>query len=131
MNAAYATRRARRGMSLIEVMIALVILTGALLRMGRFIGSFAHTSTDGFMLSEAADLCLDRIETIKAYGVYSTLETKYNGTESSIAGYPGFKRVTQVLRTVNSTTDYKAITVTVTNPAMTGSVKKTTIISAF
>ncbi len=118
-------------MSLIEVMIALVILTGALLGMGRFIGNFAHSSTDGFMLSQAADLCLDRIETIKADGDYTDLESTYSGTESAIPSYPGFTRVTQILRTVNSTTDYKAVTVTVTNPAMAGSVKKTTIISAF
>ena len=34
--------RSRRGMTLIEVMIALVILTGALLGMGKFITSFSH-----------------------------------------------------------------------------------------
>jgi len=125
-------RRARRkGMTLIEVMIALVILTGALLGMGRFITSFSRTTTDGSLTSTASDLVLDRLEQIKAYGNYTNISATYAGTEAVIVGYPNFTRVTQVLRTNNSTTDYTAVTVTVTNPSMLKQVKKTTIIAAF
>lgn len=124
-------RALRRGMTLIEVMIALVILTGALLGMGRFITSFSRTSSDGALSSTASDLVLDRLEQVKGYGVYANIGTTFATTEGAIAGYPGFTRQTQVLRTTNSAADYTAVTVTVTNPSMLKPVKKTTIIAAF
>ena len=122
--------RRRSGMTLIEVMIALVILTGALLGMGKFITSFSHATSDGALSSVASDLVLDRLETIKGSNSYALLDS-YNATELAIPGFTGYKRVTQVTRTLNATTDYKAITVTVSNPGLNTPVKKSTIIAAF
>jgi prepilin-type N-terminal cleavage/methylation domain-containing protein len=122
--------RRRGGMTLIEVMIALVILTGALLGMGKFITSFSHATSDGALSSVASDLVLDRLETIKGSNSYALLDS-YNATELTIPGFTGYKRVTQVTRTLNATTDYKAITVTVSNPGLNTPVKKSTIIAAF
>jgi prepilin-type N-terminal cleavage/methylation domain-containing protein len=124
-------RFGRRGMTLIEVMIALVILTGALLGMGRFITSFSRTTSDGSMSSTASDLVLDRLEQVKAYGVYANLATTFVATESAIPGYANYTRITQVLRTNTASTDYTAITVTVSNPSLLKPVKKSTIIAAF
>jgi prepilin-type N-terminal cleavage/methylation domain-containing protein len=121
---------ARRGMTLMEVMVALVILTGALLGMGRFITSFSHATTDGALSSTASDLVLDRLEYLKATTPYTNLSS-YAGTEAAIPGYPNYTRITQVLRTNTASTDYTAITVTVSHPSLAKSVKKTTIISAF
>jgi prepilin-type N-terminal cleavage/methylation domain-containing protein len=123
------TRR-RRGMTLIEVMIALVILTGALLGMGKFITSFSHATSDGALSSVASDLVLDRLETIKGSSSYAALDG-YAATETSITGFAGYKRVTLVTRTLDATQDYKAITVTVSNPGLSTAVKKSTIIAAF
>jgi len=120
----------RSGMTLIEVMIALVILTGALLGMGKFITSFSHATSDGALSSVASDLVLDRLETIKGTTSYVGLDA-YAVTENSITGFAGYKRVTQVLRTFDATQDYKAITVTVSNPGLSTPVKKSTIIAAF
>ena len=122
--------RRRGGMTLIEVMIALVILTGALLGMGKFITSFSHATSDGALSSVASDLVLDRLETIKGSNSYALLDS-YNATELTIPGFTGYKRVTQVTRTLNATTDYKAVTVTVSNPGLNTPVKKSTIIAAF
>jgi prepilin-type N-terminal cleavage/methylation domain-containing protein len=122
--------RRRSGMTLIEVMIALVILTGALLGMGKFITSFSHATSDGALSSVASDLVLDRLETIKGSNSYALLDS-YNATEMTIPGFTGYKRVTQVTRTLNATTDYKAVTVTVSNPGLNTPVKKSTIIAAF
>ena len=122
--------RRRSGMTLIEVMIALVILTGALLGMGKFITSFSHATSDGALSSVASDLVLDRLETIKGSNSYALLDS-YNATELTIPGFTGYKRVTQVTRTLNATADYKAVTVTVSNPGLNTPVKKSTIIAAF
>lgn len=125
-----AHTKRRSGMTLIEVMIALVILTGALLGMGKFITSFSHATSDGALSSVASDLVLDRLETIKGSTSYATLDA-YAVTELSITGFTGYKRVTQVTRTLDGTQDYKAITVTVSNPSLSLPVKKSTIIAAF
>jgi Tfp pilus assembly protein PilV len=124
------TLRARVGMTLVEVMIAFVILTGALLGMGRFISSFSHSAADGALNSTASDLVLDRLEMIKASSPYTSLST-YAVTESSIPGFANYTRVTQVLRTNTAQSDFTAVTVTVSNPSMKNSVKKTTIIASF
>lgn len=121
----------RRGMTLIEVMIAIVILTGALLGMGRFVTTFSRTSSEGSLSSTASDLVLDRLEQVKAYGVYANIATTFATVEAVIPGYPGFSRQTQVLRTNTASTDYTAVTVTVTNPSMAKPVKKSTLIAAF
>lgn len=129
-----ATRRRRwiprRAMTLMEVMVAMVILTGALLGMGRFITSFSHSTADGALSSTASDLVLDRLEFVKASRPYANLPS-FIATEVAIPNYPGFTRQTQVLRTNNATTDYTAVTVTVTHPSLSRPVKKTTIIGAF
>lgn len=120
----------RRGMTLIEVLMALVILTGALLGMGRFITGFSHATSDSTLISTAADLVLDRLEYVKATRPYANLGT-YGVTEATIPGYPNFRRVTYVRRTNTAKVDYTAITVTVSHPSLPTPVKKSTIIASF
>ena len=123
-------RTPRRGMTLIEVLMALVILTGALLGMGRFITGFSHATSDGTLTSTAADLVLDRLEYVKATKPYPNIPS-YAVTEASIPGYPNFTRVTRVIRTNNARFDYTAVTVTVSHPSLSTPVKKSTIIASF
>lgn len=117
-------------MTLVEIMVAMSILTGALLGMGKFITGFSHSAADGALNSTASDLVLDRLEMIKASTPYATLSS-FATTESSIAGFPKFVRVTQVVRSNTAQADYTTITVTVSHPGMQAAVKKTTIIGAF
>lgn len=121
---------AREGFTLIEVMIALVILTGALLSMGAFMTKFAHSTTTSTAASFASDLAVARIETIKGSGDYAALEDDYEGTSTS-PDHPGYSIATDVARVKNSLDDYTAITVTVTAPGLERAVKKSTVISAF
>lgn len=121
----------RSGMTLIEVLIAVTILSTALLGMGTFVTKFARSTSDGTTASVAADLVVDRLEQVKAYTSYAGLEGRYSGTESSIAGYPQYVRVTTVARTNTAGADYKTITVKVTHPSLRQSVQKSTVIAAF
>ena len=122
-------------MTLIEVMIALAILTGSLLGMGVYITRFSHATANATVISAASDLAVERLEQIKAYGSYPTLETAYVGTETSFPSHPGIPsgmtRQTLITHTVTASTDYKAVTVIVTAPSLSSPVKKSTIISAF
>lgn len=129
-----AIARERAGMSLIEVIIAIVILSGALLSMGGFVQKFAHTVSLTDVRGVAAELAADRIETVKAATSYSAIDSLYRKTESSIPGYPKYTRQTLVQRVGGGATDlvdYKIITVVVSTPALKVPVKKTTIISDF
>jgi prepilin-type N-terminal cleavage/methylation domain-containing protein len=126
--------RARYGFTLVEVVVALLVLGMALLGLALFVSNMAHGGTSSRMLGTASQLAADRIETVKSALTYSTLDAKYTATESSISGYTGYKRQTIIRHIGGGTTDtldYKIVTVVVTNPAMVDSVRKTTVIAAF
>ncbi len=123
--------RARKGLTLIETLIALTILTGAMLGMGTFVSKLSHGSGTGYELSMAGDLAVARVEQDKAYPSYASPETKFVGTETGIAGYPGFTRRTYITHTSTSRADYKTVTVVVTAGQLASPMKKTSIIAAF
>jgi prepilin-type N-terminal cleavage/methylation domain-containing protein len=133
----HAVRRAavRRGMTLVEVIVAIVILTGATLTMGGFISRFAHTASVSGIRATAAELAADRLETVKQAPTYAALEETYRGDEATIAGHPGFRRATVISHVARSERggldDYMLVTVVVTHASLGAPVKKTTIISAF
>lgn len=128
--------RARDGFTLIEVLIALLILGMALLGLALFVSRMAHASTFSRMIGTANELAADRIETIKSATTYSTLNARFAGTETTISGLgnAGFTRQTIIRQVGGGSTDtlnYQIVTVVVTNPAMTDTVRKTTVIAAF
>ena len=126
--------RARNGFTLVEVVVALLVLGIALLGLSLFVTNMAHAGSTSRLLGTANELAADRIETVKSALTYATLDTKFSGIESSIAGYSGYTRTT-IIRHIGGGTsdsvDYRIVTVVVTNPAMTDTVRKTTIIAAF
>jgi prepilin-type N-terminal cleavage/methylation domain-containing protein len=134
--ASRAATRTRDGMTLIEVMIATVILGGALMSLAGFVAKFAHTVSDADIRGVAAELAADRIETVKAATQYATIDSLYETTEGrgTIVGYPKFTRQTLVQRVGGGATDlvdYRIITVIVMAPPLRTPVRKTTIISDF
>lgn len=124
----------RAGMTLIEVIIAMVLLTGALLSMGAFIARYANVTGSVARRSEANELVADQLEVVKGALVYSTIESLYAKTEPSITGHPGLTRQTLITHTggvAPSLYDYKTVTVIVNGPGLKTPSKKTTIISVF
>src|SRR5579872_5900965 len=99
----FALRRAARsGMTLIEVMVSLTIITTALLAFGAFLTRFMHVSSQSTADSIAMDLAVSRVEQIKAWPTYSTLETTFNATESSLTNCTGCVRTTLITHTVSA-----------------------------
>ena len=126
--------RPHAGMTLIEVVVALILLGGVLLSLGRFSGSLARTSGTTRLLASATQLVSDRIGTVKGAPRYTAIESLYVATEFTIAGFKDFKRQTMVKRIGGKATDsidYKIITVEVSNPSLTKPVRKSTIIAPF
>ena len=126
-----ARRRAtRRGISLLEVMVALTILGTSLIGMAEYGRRFARTNANSAMLNNALDLASARVERVKAERNYTSMDTLAR-TETVISGYPNYTRVTAIAQTLSAQYAYKTVTVTVTHPAMSNPVKKTTAIARF
>lgn len=129
------TRRTpRRGMTLIEVILAIVILSGAMLGLARFGQLFQHNNATTSAQVLASDLATQRIETIKGFRNYGSLVTTYGSTSETFAGdpvYAGFTRVTTTTSTVSTTDDYVTVTVKITGNGLTTAVTKTTKIAKF
>jgi prepilin-type N-terminal cleavage/methylation domain-containing protein len=120
--------RNRRGFTLIEVMVALVILTVVALSLGRFVGNFSHAVGTSTVRTVATAVAAEQLEIIRASGnttaSYPTLVANFNGiTVTGFPGYPNMVRTNRVVRTqtVGPVADYTTITVTVTEPTMTTS----------
>jgi prepilin-type N-terminal cleavage/methylation domain-containing protein len=129
-----STPPAREGMTLIEVIIAITLLSGALLAMGAFVARFATVTGNTSLRGEANELVADRLEEVKGALKYATIEANYAKAEAAIGSHPGFARQTLITHTGGlppSVYDYKTVTVIVTNPALKAPAKKSTIISVF
>ncbi len=128
--------RTRAGFSLVEVIVALGLLTVVLLGLALFVSNMAHNTSDSRLLGTASELAANRIETIKGSTNYASIDS-FAVTENNIQGSPtfaGFVRRTYVRHVggaVSDSVDYRIVTVVVSYPAMPDTVKKTTAIAAF
>jgi prepilin-type N-terminal cleavage/methylation domain-containing protein len=124
----------RKGLTLIEVMIALTILAGAMLSMAAYLTKFARTISAADVVATANELAADKLEAVKASPRYAAIDTLYGGTEHLSSPYQGYTRVTTVQRVGGGDEDlydYRTVTVTVSNSRLPNPVSKTSIIAAF
>lgn len=129
-----AAPKRRGGMTLIEVIMAITLLSSALLMMGAFVARFATVTGNTAVRGEANELVADRLEEVKGALKYANIEANYAKSEANIPKHPGFARQTLVTRTggtPQAVYDYKTVTVIVTNPALKSPAKKSTVISVF
>lgn len=111
----------RRGFTLIEVMIALVILMVVALGMAQLTATMTHTVTTGGRQQAAVELAEGRVAQIQADPNYAGLESTYVATEANFATLPGFSRQTIVQHDTGSAGarhDWKRVTVTVSGPGL-------------
>jgi prepilin-type N-terminal cleavage/methylation domain-containing protein len=128
--------RVRRGMTLVEVILAIVILSGTMLGLGNFARKFQHANSGSTSKSLASELAAQRIADTQGYRPYSSLVASYDATtESFTTGvYKGFTRATSAVRCPGcptATNDYITVTVSVTGNDLTVAVTKTVVIAAF
>ena len=127
-------RSARHGLSLIEVVVSLGILGGALMGMSAFAVKLARATTRARVRATAGQLISDRIESIKSAPRYAAMDSLYPGTEGTINGFPGFIRQTWISHVgggVADTIDYRLITVEVRHPKLGTNMRKTSAIPPF
>jgi prepilin-type N-terminal cleavage/methylation domain-containing protein len=124
----------RGGITLIELMVALIILGGVLLSTAEYFRRFSRTNGVTLVANTALDLSTARLEDIKVDRNYLGLGT-WIATETNLSCLPAgggcFTRVTQGLRTNNATNDHWHFTVTVSHPRLTQPIVKSTAIARF
>jgi prepilin-type N-terminal cleavage/methylation domain-containing protein len=120
----------RRGFTLIEVMLAAVILGTVLLSTGRFTARFLHSVSVSTATTIASEVASERMELISTDPSYTTLAARWAGTTTGFPGYPAMQRTTTVQRItgVAPPRDYTVITVQVMEPSMAAPVRMTTIV---
>jgi type II secretion system protein I len=131
---AVAASRHERGVTLIEIIIAMVILTVVLLAMGTFAATFTRGVQQSDARTIAVNLADQRLAEVRSSPNYSGMETNYNGNEATIAGFPRYTRSTQIVRTGGPrptfSQDFKTVTVVVTAPGIPTPIKKTVVVAA-
>ena len=127
----------RRGMTLVEVILAIVILSMAMMGLANFVRNFQHTTSTTSIQALASNLATSRLEEIKGFRVYRNIVATYNGVvETFVADpvYTGFTRTTAATKCAGCpslTDDYVTVTVTVTGNTLPTPMQKTTIIARF
>jgi prepilin-type N-terminal cleavage/methylation domain-containing protein len=126
--------RNREGFSLVEVIVALVVLAVAILGSQSMATTMIRTVSSSNAQSSAAQLVEDRIDRIRTDPSYDSLTLKYPGTENPVPGWNTFQRLTEVVRTQTNTnggiTDYTTVTVTVSGNGLLSPIKRTVIIGS-
>jgi prepilin-type N-terminal cleavage/methylation domain-containing protein len=122
----------RRGFTLVEVIIAMVILLTVVLAMGSATGAFLRRTAQEESRATATQLAQDRLQMIEMDPNYAGLAATYAVTESNLPGLAGYTRVTQVTQVggTGQATDYKVVTVTVTAPGISTPITRTTTVAA-
>lgn len=125
--------RRRSGMSLVEVIVAMMLLVGVVLVLGGFSAQFARATAQAHLVVLANELAAARLDAVRQQPSYAALDSLAK-TDTVKADFSQYAVRTQLLRIgggVTDSVDYKLVTVTVTHPAMKQTVRKTTAVAAF
>jgi type IV pilus modification protein PilV len=125
--------QSRNGFTLVEVIVAMLILTTMMLGAQALAGRMIRTSANANIQVTAAQLADDRIDFVRLDPQYDSVNARYAGTENPVPGYPSFTRTTASTRTVtttsNGTTDFITLTVTVAHQALSTPVARTIVLT--
>jgi len=127
----------RRGFTLVEILIAVVILVIVATTTARFATDFSRSMTTSSVRVIASAVAQDRLELVRADPRYPRLVTLYGaGAGSDTLGFPGYpamRRVTRVVRDTsgsNPRRDRTTVTVRITDPGLRDTVAVTAVIAS-
>lgn len=132
-------RAARGGFSLVEIMVALTILSIIILGLANTTISFLHETTLDTVRVRAQSYADMRVAVIRGYPEYDALVATFTSSDTP---EPGFTRQTKVVRDKTATStcnnpagcpknDITRVTVTVNNSSLSSPVSRTISIAAF
>jgi prepilin-type N-terminal cleavage/methylation domain-containing protein len=119
------------GFTLVEMMIALVILAGVALAVGGSTGQLVRAGADDRIAGQAAAAAEAQLGLVLVWPEYATIDSAFAGTVANTP-FTGASRTTTVVRTggTGQANDYKKITVTVTAPGLSVPVSRSLTIAA-
>ncbi len=123
----------RQGFTIVEMIVAILILTTAILGMGASAGFMMQAASGAGVKSEALQAVEGRISQIVMDPRYTVLDSIYGGTETTLPGLEGYDRQTAITHVYQAGapgkfTDYKRIVVTVSGPGLTEDITRTMIV---
>lgn len=124
--------KSQSGFTLVEVMVALVILAVVLLGLGAATGALVVRVTQSGQRDEAMQLAQDRLQLIQLDPVYDSLEARYATTGDTVPGHPGFVESTTIVHLGGSSQDidHKMVTVSVNGPGLANPISRTVAVGA-
>jgi prepilin-type N-terminal cleavage/methylation domain-containing protein len=125
----------RAGFTLIEICIAIVILSAAVLGIAASTARLLGPTNDAEVDFVALQSVEDRLSEISLDPRYTLLDSIYGGTETDLPGLPGASRETDVTRTRTAQPsgaylDYQTIVVTVSGGRLADPVSRKLIMGA-
>jgi prepilin-type N-terminal cleavage/methylation domain-containing protein len=120
----------RLGFTLIELMLAIAILTIVLTGVARYTAQFMHAVSTSTTRTTAAQVATERIELVKTDPSYLSLASVWDESHTGFPGYPNMTRTTTVSRITGTAPqrDYTVVTVRVTEPTLSAPVNVTTVV---
>lgn len=127
------TPRPRGGFTIVEVIVALVILSTAVLGLAASASRLAVSAASAELRALAVEGVEDRVARVRLDPRYGGLDTLYSGVDVDLFGVAGMTRTTTVQHIVQGApnfVDHKRITVTVTGPMLTPPVSRRIVVAA-
>lgn len=122
----------RGGFTMVEVIVALVILSIAVLGLAGSATRLTTSAANAEVRAQATYAAQDRIGRIEVDGRYTLLDSLFEGVEVDVpaTGYTRTTTVEHVNTTSPDTLDYRVVTVEVTGPGLTVPVERTLMVAA-
>ena len=128
----------KHGFTLVEIIVAISILTTAILGMGASAGYMLRAASGAGVKSEALQAVEGRISQIVMDPRYGVLDSLYGGTETALPGLEGYDRVTTITHVYTAVgsppdytyIDYKEVMVSVSGPGLDQDVSRAMIVGS-
>ena len=127
------TPGARAGFTMVEVIVALVILGVAVLGLSASAASLATRAADAELRARALYAVQDRLAQVQMDSRYGSLDSVYAGTENDALGMTDFTLTTvvsHVQQTNPTPLDYKVVSVVLDGPTLGGAVSRQVVVAA-
>lgn len=125
----------RNGFSLVEMTMAVLLLTMGILGMGATAGRMTTSAEAARVRSEALQAVEDQLSQIQMDPRYTLLDSLYVSTNAAIPGVVGLVRSVSITRTEKTVVgggviDYKEIYVLVDGPRLPAGLSRTLVVAA-
>ena len=126
----------KRGFTIIEMTVVVLILTTAILGMGASATYMIQAASGAGAKSEALQAVEGRISQIVMDPRYGVLDSLYGGTETALPGLEGYQRVTSITHVYTAVgspptyIDYKEVLVAISGPGLAEAMSRTIIVAS-